>query len=883
MRRIDIFPWDDNFNTGLGTVDEQHRRLVAIINDLASQFAFSSENINLSTVFDELLEYTNYHFDTEEGIWNTFLNHEESEAGHRATHTNFVTKLEELIQAQSGRPLEIVAENTLDFLVQWLVSHILESDRYMAYLVKALQDGRTLPEAKIIAEKNMSGHTRHMIDIIMSIYRTLSHNTLRLMREMALQHKTENVLESREVLLRTVIDELPDILLLKDQDGKYILANQTLAKLYNTVPAEMIGKYDSAFGVSQEMSEFFRQNVLSVMEKGETEIVYEDSMDAVTGEVRHFKSIKKPFKDPQGNDQVLVIAHDITDIVRAKNELHHMAHFDILTGLPNRLLLADRLRQAMLQCKRHGSMLAVVYLDLDSFKSINDLYGHDLGDHLLIALSKRIKEALREEDTLSRLGGDEFVAVLQDLHDVDAVRVIVERMLTAASATITISDIELRVSASLGVTYFPQEDEAEPDQLIRQADQAMYLAKQAGKNRYHIFDPEYDKGLRSRHQNIERIRRGLQNDEFVLYYQPKVNMRTGQIIGAEALIRWKHPEEGLLLPSAFLPVIENHPLIIELGDWVIESAIKQILQWHQENIFLPISVNVDGMQLQQNDFVDKIRILMKRYPGILKGELEFEVLETNALEEIAFIADTIHELRDIGIDFALDDFGTGYSSLTYLKRLPANTLKIDQSFVRDLLDDVEDLAIIEGILGLRNVFGRKAIAEGVESIIQGSVLLLLGCEEAQGYAIARPMEASRIPQWMSQWIPPSKWLNRLPLQRDELSMLYAIVEHRVWVDRVCAYLRQQNPRIPVIDPLKCRFGQWLNESGSEYFETEILAGLEQLHHQIHEHAIMLIQRLHAGNTENFESAIEIFESFKEQMSELFFRMNTVERFQEVDS
>jgi diguanylate cyclase (GGDEF)-like protein len=448
---------------------------------------------------------------------------------------------------------------------------------------------------------------------------------------------------------------------------------------------------------------------------------------------------------------------DITALKEHQRQLEHIANHDALTGLPNRLLLADRLYQGMVQAKRRGEKLILAYLDLDGFKAINDTYGHETGDQLLIALAKQMKHALREGDTLARLGGDEFVAVLNDVKSVESSLRMLTRLLEATSKPVALGNFILNVSASLGVTFYPQSHDVEADQLLRQADQAMYQAKLSGKNRYHIFDPSHDDDLRSHHESLEHIRLALYREEFVLYYQPKVNMRTGELIGVEALIRWMHPERGLLAPAAFLPIIEEHSLIVELGEWVLKSALNQIEAWKKEGHTIGISVNISARQLQDGDFISRLVALLELHPHLEPSLLELEILETSALEDLEHVSSLIMECRDIGVSFALDDFGTGYSSLTYLKQLPVRMLKIDQSFVRDMLDDVNDLAILEGVIGLANAFHKEVIAEGVESIEHGSALLRLGCELAQGYGIARPMPSELVLEWLKSWKPDALW------------------------------------------------------------------------------------------------------------------------------
>jgi len=286
----------------------------------------------------------------------------------------------------------------------------------------------------------------------------------------------------------------------------------------------------------------------------------------------------------------------------------------------------------------------------------------------------------------------------------------------------------------------------------------MYQAKMAGKNRYHFFDAEQDRNVRGHHESLARIRNALAANEFVLFYQPKVNMRSGRVMGAEALIRWQHPERGLLAPGSFLPFIENHPLAVEVGEWVMRQALSQMQQWQQTGLNLPVSVNVGARQLQQHDFVARLEMHLAVYPDIAPGSLELEVLETSALEDVSGVSKVIEACRDLGVMFALDDFGTGYSSLTYLKRLPVAFLKIDQSFVRDMLDDPDNLTILQGVIGLAQAFHREVIAEGVETVEHGTVLLNMGCELAQGYGIARPMPADEFPTWVKNWRVDPAWI-----------------------------------------------------------------------------------------------------------------------------
>ena len=458
---------------------------------------------------------------------------------------------------------------------------------------------------------------------------------------------------------------------------------------------------------------------------------------------------------------------DITEQRTYQYQLEQMAHFDTLTKLPNRKLLADRLNRAMLRCKRFQNSLAVIFMDLDGFKYVNDTYGHAVGDELLVIVSQLMNDTLREIDTLARIGGDEFVAVLTDLANTEDFKPVLERLLLAISEPITIGDLILKVSASIGVTLYPQDD-ADADILIRHADQAMYLAKQAGKNCYYLFDNAHDDVVSIIKKDIINIGEALNNQEFVLYYQPKVNISTLEIVGAEALIRWQHPVRGLIPPFDFLPIIETHAISLNLGEWVIDTALNQICQWQKVGVTFPISVNISAYHLHQPNFVERLATLLSAHPDVPPHLLELEVLETSAFSDIDYIIATMQASIKLGVRFALDDFGTGYSSLTYLKRLPASLIKIDQSFIRDMLTDADDLAIVRGVVSLAKVFQLEVIAEGVETIEHGTALLQLGCELAQGYGIARPMPANEIPEWVSNWKINNAWQAIGPIEPKRL-------------------------------------------------------------------------------------------------------------------
>jgi diguanylate cyclase (GGDEF)-like protein/PAS domain S-box-containing protein len=561
--------------------------------------------------------------------------------------------------------------------------------------------------------------------------------------------------EARLKLAASVFSQAREGIVITDTGGVIVDVNETFCHITGYSREEAVGQTPRILKSGRQSEEFYAEMWRSLTDKGHWygEMWNRKKNGELYAELINITVVR----DARGVARNYVaLFTDITAMKEHQQQLEHIAHYDALTGLPNRVLLADRLHQAIAQARRRETLMAVVYLDLDGFKEVNDSHGHETGDGLLIALSQRMKEALREGDTLARPGGDEFVIVLADLATVAECEIVLIRLLHAAAAPAQIGDRVLKVSASLGVTLFPIDD-GDADSLLRHADQAMYQAKQAGKNRYHLFDVDQDAAVSIRRESLDHIRRAFDGREFVLYYQPKVNMRTGTVVGAEALIRWQHPARGLLPPADFLPIIEDHPIGVELGEWVIETVLLQIRDWNAAGLDIPVSVNVGARQLQQGDFAARLSQMLTARPEVRPGQLELEILETSALEDVAQVSERMHACRALGVSFALDDFGTGYSSLTYLKRLPANLLKIDQSFVRDMLDDPDDLAIVKGVIGLATAFRRKIIAEGVETVAHGSRLLSLGCDLAQGHGIARPMPAAALPGWAAAWRPDVAW------------------------------------------------------------------------------------------------------------------------------
>jgi len=522
---------------------------------------------------------------------------------------------------------------------------------------------------------------------------------------------------------------------------------------------------------------------------------------------------------PQESDvvqQIADIAYDYIQRKQAEERIEYLAYYDVLTGLPNRTLLLDRINQAIAHSKRIKRSFALCFLDVDGFKPINDRYGHEIGDQLLMEISLRLKDAIREGDSLSRLGGDEFIMVLTQLDNPDDYEIIIKRILSALAEPFVMDAIQVQVTASIGITFYPQDDH-DADTLLRHADQAMYKAKASGKNQYYIHDYAFEQQQKDGQEIVSLIKPGIKAGQFELFYQPKVNIRNGEVIGLEALIRWHHPQRGLLAPGLFLSYLENTNEAILLGNWVIQQAIQHLETHLSEGLNISISVNISAQHLQHSHFVGFLKEQLEHASSNIANYLEFEILETASIEDTTVVAALMGQCAELGIKFSLDDFGTGYSSLTYFHRLPIDILKIDQHFVRDILDDPDDWKIVQGVINLAEQYHRPVIAEGVESIEIAAMLMSLGNTFMQGYAISRPIPQREIRSWLMQWQNKGLWkeLQQLALSNDsDIAIQVAILSLERWVEQIINAVDSNNPSmLPELSSFQCSFSHWYQGLG----------------------------------------------------------------------
>jgi diguanylate cyclase (GGDEF)-like protein/PAS domain S-box-containing protein len=542
-----------------------------------------------------------------------------------------------------------------------------------------------------------------------------------------------------------------------------------------------------------------------------------------------------------GQTYLYASSRDITEELRFEQQLEFSSKHDPLTKLPNRFLFNELVQNIMYRSRRNNKQMAILLIDLDSFKDINDTYGRETGDKVLLEMSERILSVIRDEDILARIGGDEFVLCVSELKSNDEIILLLHRLLDTINLPmkhkVNNLSVELSLSASIGITFYPQIMDLGSESLIRQADQAMFRAKNGGKNQYSFFDIDENKSLQNHLENINEISNALANDEFELYYQPKVNMSENRVIGFEALIRWNHPSKGLLYPDSFLPYLHNEEnLMKSITSWVLESVYKQIEKWNNEKRIYTVGVNISAYDFKDETFIDKLKMLDSKYENVQPEQIELELLETNALEDINIVNKMIKTCQEIGYKVALDDFGTGFSSLSYLKNLNVDTLKIDKSFVLDMLHDASSFTILEAAIGLANAFKSDIVAEGVEKIEHGVMLLQLGCNVAQGYVIAKPMPLREIDNWIAGFKGFEEWSKVKLLERQKHDIMLASVEHNQWIMMLKNYIDDpDNNYIPELNPQKCRFGMWLNSQSNEQIKN--LPEFKQIveeHNKLHE-------------------------------------------------
>ena len=677
---------------------------------------------------------------------------------------------------------------------------------------------------------------------------------------------TEQKNEQEKLKLSSrVFSDTHEGIVITDPEQLIVDVNPAFSQITGYSREDSIGKPLSILNSGKQSPQFYADMWRTIAEQGywQGEVWNRTKQGELYAESLNISSLKD---DQDKVTHYVGMFSDITESKRQQDQLNLIAHYDVLTKLPNRVLFIDRFHQSIAHSMRTGHQLAVCFLDLDDFKPVNDNYGHETGDRLLIEVAERITACIRGEDTVSRQGGDEFAILINDIESNSQYEKAINRIHQALALPYFFDDVQHNVTASSGVTLYPSDD-GDIDTLLRHADQAMYQSKLLGKNRSQLYNPDSDQRIIKNNHQREEIEQALDQHEFQLYYQPKVNMVTGEVFGVEALIRWIHPEKGLIPPLKFLPFIEGTPLEIKVGKWVITEALQQLEVWQQQGIKLEVSVNISSNHLLSSSFVIDLEKSLENYPPENSQYLQLEILESSALGDINTINNTIKSCqKHLGVSFALDDFGTGYSSLTHLRNLPVSTIKIDQSFVRDMLDDPSDYSIIDGVIALTKSFHRNVIAEGVETTAHGLMLLLMGCEEAQGYQIAKPMPAAAFSQWLSTYIPNQEWRlcgNDNFSEKENSLAIFQLISAQ-WKEKIKRKILSSPDDAtpwPILDTQQCHCASWIHRgSQDQLFDTAGIQKVEQAHNKIHIIAHEMQQKYEKGNIEEARAALADLES-----------------------
>ncbi|MCC5988610.1 MAG: PAS domain S-box protein [Pararhodobacter sp.] len=674
--------------------------------------------------------------------------------------------------------------------------------------------------------------------------------------------------QRRLELLAGVFSHSHDGIIITDADACIIEVNNTFCAITGYDREEVIGRNPAFLSSGRQSEKFYRDMWKKLNQRG----FWSGALWNARKSGEHYaeRLTISAIRDEHGHVSNYVgIFSDITMQMTYHERLERTAHYDELTGLPNRALLTRRLEKSIQSYRLHELPLALAYIDLDGFKAINDMHGHAVGDRYLVAVAERLRSILREDDLAARIGGDEFVLLVHNLSEASRDHPFFNRLKEAMQRPLTVNGFDLPIAASIGVSFYPQPDVGDGDQLIRQADQAMYAAKKSGKNRMVFFDAQLESEHRAHVEALARFRGAIEAGEMVLHYQPKVDLQRGRVMGVEALLRWDHPQDGLLAPHRFLNLINSDAgLALEVVQWVIAHALADLesLRRTAPDLGVSINFNVAAQPDSHARFIAKLIAALDSHPSIPPDRVTLEILESTLIEDVESAAAAIGDLHALGVRISLDDFGTGYSSLTYLKNLPLDELKIDRSFVRDMLQDSDDLSIVHGIIALARALSIPVVAEGVEQPEHALMLMRMGCTQAQGYAIARPMPLSQLHEWLANWRPDPAWQDVKQLPESWLALLGGLSAHRNWQENLRQYMDGATLRPPELSPKQCNFGHLIHALAQADIPEAEFEALDAAHHKVHEHATLLHQARQAGDKEAARQQYDLAASAGEKLT-----------------
>lgn len=655
--------------------------------------------------------------------------------------------------------------------------------------------------------------------------------------------------ENRLELAARVFDNAHEGIMVTDAQGDIVDLNQAFSDLTGYSKKELIGQNPRILKSSREGRDFYREMWAQIQDIG----VWEGELWERRKNGNEFPvhlSIST-LKSEEGEVlNYIIFCHDLIIQKKQQEQINRLKYYDALTSLPNQYFLSKNLDSMMQYADELKTNLVIIYISINGLKSKNHSnFSSVIKNKLILLASKRLSLLFKEPTFLARISYQEFIVVFNNRKNIMEILPKIQNLIIKLGSPYKIHEKKITLTTSVGITSYPQEQILYPEELIRQAHLAGYEAKLQGDNQFKFFDSPSEIKKIKYNEQIDALRKAMLNGSLSVFYQPKVNMSTGKILGAEALIRLNHPEKGLLTPEQFIPDIENHPISIEIGEWVLSSVLMQLEEWTKHNIAIPISINIAPYHLQQPDFLANLEDILARHPSVNNKLIELEILETQALKKITEIKRLINDCKKIGILFALDDFGTGYSSLTHLKELPVNTVKLDQSFVRDIMNKPENIAILKACISMCTLLKREIIAEGVETISLGKLLLYLGCNLGQGYSIAFPMPAKFLQEWVKNWIPLPQWKISPQGKKEGKLLINAAIAHHSKLEAVKHFLTSNGAKCPICTAFSCSLGRWLHRQISTSATPDPhLYKLESIHNKIHTRAKKIIQSYHSGNT-----------------------------------